>query len=75
MKHAKRWKCSEDPSGKVIPALVTEVNDLKVILKDGTKVQANATSICPNLKETPKLFVPEWRIEDNGEQVTRDGAT
>ena len=60
MKQAKRWKRSEDPSSKVISALVTEFNDLKAMLTNGAK-QVNATNNELGIKK-PKLFAPEWRV-------------
>ena len=63
MNQAKRWKRMEDPSVKVISALVTQVNSLEVKLSQGGgKFQANATSDSKNSKVgKPKLFIPEWR--------------
>ena len=74
MKQAKRWKRTKDPSAKVISALVTEVNDLKSMINEkGSKLQANATN--NESKGKPKLFVPDWRVENKGEQVDHDGTT
>ena len=74
MKQAKRWKRSEDPSSKVISALVTEVNNLKAMLTSGARRHAHMHTHEPKGKK-PKLFVPDWRIENKGETCTVDGTT
>ena len=69
---AKRWKKTEDPSAKVISALMTKVASLEgKISSSSGKHHANAT----DKSKTPKLHIPQWRTEKKGDKVDKDGKT
>ena len=76
MNLASRWKKSEDPSAKVISALVTQVNNLEQKLARTNNNQANVTnnSNSPS-KEIPKLMIDEWRIKHEGPSCVCNGKT
>ena len=70
----KYWKKTKDSSARVISALATEVSNLKEILANGTKPQANATNnsnVPSGQKEN--LVIPEWRMKNEGPPCDRDG--
>ena len=70
---AKRWKKTEDPSAKVISALVTKVASLEgKIASSSSTFQANATD---SSSSKPKLHIPEWRTIKKGEKLDKDGKT
>ena len=45
MSNANRWKKTEDPSAKLISALVTQVKTLEDKLENGTPLKANALAL------------------------------
>ena len=70
MSKANQWKKTEDPSSKVISALVTKVQSLEDKLGASKNSSAHATSTGPS-----KLRIPVWRTIKEEESVTRDGKT
>ena len=75
MINANRWKKTEDPSAKLISALVTQVKSLEEQVANGAKPQANATDQSSNTKGPEKLLIPVWRTKNVGPSCERDGAT
>ena len=58
----------------MISALVTEVNDLKDMLTNVNIPQSDSTNNNQSDTKQSNLFIPEWRIVNNGESYIRDGA-
>lgn len=70
---AKRWKKTEDPSAKVISALMTKVALLESkISSNSSNLQANATGATTT---KPKLLIPKWRTVKKGDKVDKEGKT
>ena len=73
MSKAKRWKKTDDPSSKIISALMTKVSSLENQISNSNKTnnQANATSSSGKAK----LHIPEWRTVKKGESIEKEGNT
>ena len=69
------WKKTEDPSTKMISALVTQVKSLEDKLANGAQPQANATEQSSGTKGKEKLLIPKWRTQNEGPKCDRDGTT
>ena len=72
MSKANQWKKTEDPSSKVISALVTKVQSLEDKLGAATNKSAHATSTA---SAPATLKIPVWRTIKEGDSVFRDGKT
>ena len=75
MSNANRWKKTEDPSAKLISALVTQVKSLEDKLEKGTPLKANATNHSSGTNGKEKLLIPEWRTKNEGPKCDCDGMT
>ena len=75
MSNAHRWKKTEDPSAKLILALVTQVKSLEDKIEHGTPLKANATNQYTDANSKEKLLIPEWRVKNEGPKCDRDGTT
>ena len=69
MSLAKNWKKTEDPSSKIVSALVTKVSSLEKLLEEKN---GGATALATS-SEKPKLAFPEWRTKKGKDSVNRDG--
>ena len=70
MMQSNSWKKSEDPSAKVISALVTQVKNLEDKLNMSGTNSAHATS-----STNPQLRIPVWRTQKIGDKIDKDGKT